>query len=326
MTIRSKLFTYPLVTSVLVHMAGLASIPRLIELSDRSLPTELIPIEVIPTAPSLPLPPPSPQKEMARPKASEHITPPRLKERPVADTAESASKLPSIEEPVAVPSFPVPMDYPREAKELPPGPLPSAETKTPAKLEPGPLLPLPAINTTGRQGNLLGPTSPAERNPVTPVEGGEAGAGSLSPKGDVVAMPGTGNGGGSGGAGNNGLGLGRTGGAEKVTGINPGAGGEGPGGGAGGPTRLARPLGGYQIRPRYPDSARREGIEGVSLLRFEIRADGTVDKALIERSAGHRDLARAALEAVKKWRFEPARQGNRPVAVWVTLPVRFMLR
>jgi protein TonB len=85
-------------------------------------------------------------------------------------------------------------------------------------------------------------------------------------------------------------------------------------------------LGGYQVKPHYPDSARRQGIQGVTLLEFEVLADGRVGDIQIARSAGHPDLDRAAVEAVKKWRFEPARRGSRPTAVWVTLPVRFELR
>lgn len=326
MTVRSKPFTYPLVTSVLIHMAGLASAPRLIQLSDQSLASELIPIEVVTAAPTLAPPSPPPHKEVAKPRAPENITPPRIIERPQIRLAAPISTLPPIEEPV--PSSPVhaPMEYPREAKQLLPGPPPAPETATLAKPEPGPLLPLPAIKAEEPRGNVLGLTARAQGEPVPPAEGGEAGSGSLSAKGDIAVLPGIGSEGGSGGAGRSGLGLDRNGIGEQVAGINPGAGGQGPGGGAGGPIRLARPRGGYQTRPRYPESARREGIEGITFLKFEIRADGTVGKALVERSAGHRDLDLAAIEAVKLWRFDPARRGNQPIAAWVTLPVRFELR
>jgi protein TonB len=91
-------------------------------------------------------------------------------------------------------------------------------------------------------------------------------------------------------------------------------------------TSFARPLGGYQTRPRYPDSARRQGIEGEALLRFEVLTDGHVASVTVTRSAGHPDLDRAAVDAVKTWRFEPARRGEEKVAVWVTLPVRFQLQ
>lgn len=116
-------------------------------------------------------------------------------------------------------------------------------------------------------------------------------------------------------------------------GTGSGSGGQGPGpavastGGANatGLTSFARPLGGYQTRPRYPDSARREGIEGETLLRFTVLASGHVASVSVARSAGHPDLDRAAIEAVKTWLFEPARRGKEAVSVWVTLPVRFQL-
>jgi protein TonB len=64
----------------------------------------------------------------------------------------------------------------------------------------------------------------------------------------------------------------------------------------------------------------------VTLLRFEVLATGRVGTMLVDRSAGHADLDRAAMEAVRTWRFEPARRGEEPVTVWMTLPVRFELR
>ena len=123
----------------------------------------------------------------------------------------------------------------------------------------------------------------------------------------------------------------------------PGAGGlllpspEIPGARSGGPrqglanatgegvTSLARPLGGYQTTPPYPEAARRDGIEGVVMLRFEVLANGKVGTVQVQQSAGREDLDRAAVEAVRTWLFEPARRGKEAVAVWVTLPVRFEL-
>lgn len=90
--------------------------------------------------------------------------------------------------------------------------------------------------------------------------------------------------------------------------------------------RIARPLGSYRVKPHYPESARREGAQGVTLLKVRVLENGDVGQILIEQSAGHPDLDRSAAEAVKKWRFKPARAGNQPIAVWVVLPVRFELR
>jgi len=47
---------------------------------------------------------------------------------------------------------------------------------------------------------------------------------------------------------------------------------------------------------------------------------------LVEKSAGHVELDEAAADAVRRWRFEPARRGPEAVAMWVLLPVEFRLR
>lgn len=91
-------------------------------------------------------------------------------------------------------------------------------------------------------------------------------------------------------------------------------------------TRTARPLGGYQVRPTYPTAPRRLGIQGTTLLRVHVLADGRIGEVLVESSAGHPDLDQAAIGAIRGWRFDPARRGNEPVAMWVLLPVEFRLR
>jgi protein TonB len=90
-------------------------------------------------------------------------------------------------------------------------------------------------------------------------------------------------------------------------------------------TRTARPQGGYQVRPAYPSAPRRLGIQGTTLLRVYVLADGRIAEVQVERSAGHPDLDQAAQEAVRRWRFEPARRGEDPVAMWVLLPFEFRL-
>lgn len=164
-------------------------------------------------------------------------------------------------------------------------------------------------------GNALMPRTGASVQ--GPREGTEAGAGRLFATGDIPVRPGRGTAGGSGAPGRGGTGLTSSGRGSQVD-----AGG--PGGGT--LTSLAHPLGGYQHMPAYPESARRQGVEGVTTLRFRVQTDGTVGEMSLVRSAGHPDLDRAAMEAVKKWRFEPARRGRDAVVVWVTLPVRFELR
>ncbi|MEX2220864.1 MAG: energy transducer TonB [Candidatus Rokuibacteriota bacterium] len=92
-----------------------------------------------------------------------------------------------------------------------------------------------------------------------------------------------------------------------------------------GMTRTARPQGGYQVRPSYPSTPRRLGIQGTTMLRVHVLVDGRIGDVLVERSAGHPDLDQAAMEAVRRWRFDPARRGADAVAMWVLLPVEFRL-
>ena len=146
------------------------------------------------------------------------------------------------------------------------------------------------------------------------AEGSAAGAGNLFGKGDVGVVGGSGVEGGGGGRGTSGLGR--------------GAKGDGTGGGIGSGealSGLARPLGGYQVKPRYPESARRAGVQGVTTLRVRVLENGRVGEVVVEKSAGFRDLDFSAAEAVKKWLFEPARRGKDAVSVWVLLPVKFEL-
>jgi TonB family protein len=86
-------------------------------------------------------------------------------------------------------------------------------------------------------------------------------------------------------------------------------------------------MGGYQVKPRYPESARRRGIEGTVLLKMRITAQGRVEDVQVVRSAGYPELDESAIEAVRRWRFEPARRNGAPVAEdAVLLPVVFQLQ
>ena len=77
--------------------------------------------------------------------------------------------------------------------------------------------------------------------------------------------------------------------------------------------------------PAYPPLARLRGYQGVVVLFVEVLVDGRVGQVGIRRSAGHEILDRAALEAVRTWRFEPGRKEGRTVTMSVEVPVRFVL-
>jgi TonB family protein len=87
----------------------------------------------------------------------------------------------------------------------------------------------------------------------------------------------------------------------------------------------AVPRYGDNARPAYPPLARLRGYQGVVILFVEVLADGRVGQMGIRRSAGHEILDRAALEAVRTWRFEPGRRAGQAVTMSVEVPVRFVL-
>jgi protein TonB len=78
-------------------------------------------------------------------------------------------------------------------------------------------------------------------------------------------------------------------------------------------------------RPDYPESARREGRQGGVLLRVLVDEQGRSKKIEINRSSGSEALDRAAAEAIKHWRFIPARYGDQPVESWIRIPIDFSL-
>lgn len=78
-------------------------------------------------------------------------------------------------------------------------------------------------------------------------------------------------------------------------------------------------------RPHYPDSARREGREGRVLLRVLVDDQGQSKMVEINRSSGSEELDRAAAEAIKRWRFYPARYADQPVESWLRIPIEFRL-
>ncbi|GAB4158754.1 MAG: hypothetical protein Fur0037_26200 [Planctomycetota bacterium] len=77
--------------------------------------------------------------------------------------------------------------------------------------------------------------------------------------------------------------------------------------------------------PPYPLQSRRLGEQGRVVLSLAIDARGNVVEARIVRSSGHRRLDRAALEALRKWKFLPATRGGHPVATTIEQEVEFVL-
>jgi protein TonB len=77
--------------------------------------------------------------------------------------------------------------------------------------------------------------------------------------------------------------------------------------------------------PEYPRASRSLSEEGRVLLRVQVGEDGRALQVLLDTSSGFARLDRAAREAVARWRFVPARQGQQAVTGWVKVPVVFEL-
>jgi len=77
--------------------------------------------------------------------------------------------------------------------------------------------------------------------------------------------------------------------------------------------------------PRYPPAAARLRESGRVLLAVAVSAAGLPERVEVAASSGSPRLDQAALETVKRWRFVPARQGDKPVAASVTVPLVFRL-
>lgn len=77
--------------------------------------------------------------------------------------------------------------------------------------------------------------------------------------------------------------------------------------------------------PPYPARAQRMRQQGTVQLRVHVNADGSPIEVQLFASSGVPSLDEAAMSAVRRWRFVPAKRGNAPVSAWVKVPVAFKL-
>jgi protein TonB len=77
--------------------------------------------------------------------------------------------------------------------------------------------------------------------------------------------------------------------------------------------------------PIYPTAARRMAQQGRVLLEVYILADGHVGQVRLKRSSGTERLDQAAIVAVARWHYLPARRGGQPIDYWYIQPIDFVL-
>lgn len=79
-----------------------------------------------------------------------------------------------------------------------------------------------------------------------------------------------------------------------------------------------------KVSPDYPESLRSIRREGRTILSVVVREDGTIGRTEILATT-HAEFSVAALDAVKRWKYKPARLADKPVAVYYTISVTFRL-
>jgi len=77
--------------------------------------------------------------------------------------------------------------------------------------------------------------------------------------------------------------------------------------------------------PRYPRLSVRSGEEGTVTCRLFVSAQGRVTRVEVLESSGHARLDKAAIAALRGWRFTPKQEGGRSVATTIRHPVTFVL-
>ena len=206
-------------------------------------------------------------------------------------------------------------------------PIPPPKALTPRKPDPERVVPPPPPPVQAAP-KPIDPPPPPPRPDVTPQvvapvvtassdARDRAGVPSEAPTETESQRSGTGGGAGSG----QGTGLGE----GNGSGIGPGSGG----GTGGGPYRpgsgIVAPQLLREVKPDYTDDARRRGVEGDVVMEIVVRSDGSVGDVKIRQGLGS-GLDQRAVDAVRQWKFSPAKRFGTPVDVLVEVAVEFKLR
>ena len=80
------------------------------------------------------------------------------------------------------------------------------------------------------------------------------------------------------------------------------------------------------IKPKYPEIAQEAGIEGTVVVQVFVDEKGRVKETVILKGIPNTGLDEAATEAIRLVRFKPAKQRERAVGVWISIPVNFRLK
>ena len=88
------------------------------------------------------------------------------------------------------------------------------------------------------------------------------------------------------------------------------------------------PRGGWELiqkRLKYPKKAKKAGIDGTIRVNVKVSKGGRILETKILDSFGDKDCEKAAIDAIKKVRWRPAKKGDKTVEAWVEVPVEFKI-
>ena len=78
-----------------------------------------------------------------------------------------------------------------------------------------------------------------------------------------------------------------------------------------------------QTAPRYPQRAMRRGEGGLVRVQVVVAPNGEPTSVTVQTSSESRDLDRAAVDAVRRWKFRPAQRDGVAVSGTVIVPIEF---
>src|SRR2546425_1072447 len=88
-------------------------------------------------------------------------------------------------------------------------------------------------------------------------------------------------------------------------------------------TKAEPPVPVRTVAPDYPTELRRDGVSGLVMVKCTINEQGDVVEPQVEKSSNGA-FDEPALKALRKWKFKPAKQDGTPVAIKVSIPIKFV--
>ncbi len=92
------------------------------------------------------------------------------------------------------------------------------------------------------------------------------------------------------------------------------------------PPRIIGGMAALSRELKYPKVAQRAGVEGMVFVKVLVGLDGRTERAeVIKSKPENMGFEKSAVEAIQKVKWEPAKQRDRKIRVWVSIPVQFKL-